>query len=124
MLLTTLGRTKVLARGGRTGSSTTGLLDAESATFDGLTLKTLLSGISLVGGDHLDEAEATGLPGVGILHDLALLDLTILLEEAGDLGLLKTRVDAGDEEVGTRVDGTVVILVVVAVLGRGAARNV
>lgn len=121
MRLTTLGRTKVLARGGRTGSGTTGLLNAESAALDDLALETILGGVGHVGSDHLDEAEATRLPGVGVLHDLALLDLAILLEEAGDLGLLETGVDAGDEEVGAGVDGTIVILVVVVVvLGRGA----
>lgn len=121
MRLTTLGRTKVLARGGRTGSGTTGLLNAESAALDDLALETILGGVGHVGSDHLDEAEATRLPGVGVLHDLALLDLAILLEEAGDLSLLETGVDAGDEEVGAGVDGTIVILVVVVVvLGRGA----
>jgi hypothetical protein len=60
---------------------------------------------------------------VGVLHDLALLDLAVLLEEASDLRLLQARVDAGHEEVGTRVGGAVVILVAAVVLdGRAIER--
>jgi len=53
---------------------------------------------------------------VGILHDLALLDLAVLLKEAADLGLLEARVDAGDEEVGAGVDGALIVLVAAIVL--------
>lgn len=51
---------------------------------------------------------------MGVKHDLALLDLTVLLEQAGDLGLGKTGVDAGDEKVGSGVDGAII-------LGRGSS---
>jgi hypothetical protein len=105
-----LGRTEVLSGSWSARTSTTSLLDAEGTALNHLTLQTLLSGISLVRGDHLHEAEATRLSSVGILHDLALLDLTVLLKEARNLCLLEARVDTGDEEVGTRVDGTIVII--------------
>lgn len=60
-----------------------------------------------------------------VLHDLALLDLTILLKEAGDLGLLQARVDAGDEEVRSGVDGTRVVIIgtIVALDGRTICRG-
>jgi hypothetical protein len=58
---------------------------------------------------------------VGVLHDLALLDLAVLLEEASDLRLLQARVDAGHEEVGARVGGAIVILVAAAVVLDGRA---
>jgi hypothetical protein len=61
---------------------------------------------------------------VGVLHDLALLDLAVFLKEAGDLGLLQARVDAGDEEVGTGVGGTVLILVAAVALDGSAAVGV
>jgi hypothetical protein len=72
-------------------------------------LKTLLGRISLVGGDHLDEAEATRLLRVGVTHDLTLLNLAVLLEKTGHFGLRQARVDASHEEVRSRVDGTVII---------------
>jgi hypothetical protein len=46
---------------------------------------------------------------VGVKHDLALLDLTVLLEQASDLGLGKTGVDTGDEKVGSGVDGAIIL---------------
>jgi hypothetical protein len=45
-------------------------------------LQGLLGSVRLIRRDHLDEAEATALAGVRILHDIAFLDLAILLEEA------------------------------------------
>lgn len=107
--LTTLGRTEVLAGGRGTGTGTASLLDAESTAVNLLSLETLLGSISLVGGDHLDEAEAAGLLGVGVTHDLTLLNLAILLEEARDFRLGQARVDASDKKVGARVDGAIVI---------------
>ena len=46
---------------------------------------------------------------MGVLHDLALLNLAILLEEAGDLSLGKFGVDTGDKEVRTGIDGTILV---------------
>jgi hypothetical protein len=63
------------------------------------TLEALLGCVGLIGGDHLDETEAARLLGVRIAHDVALLDLAVLLEETRDLLLAKRRVDARDEEV-------------------------
>lgn len=47
-----------------------------------------------------------------VTHDVALLDLSILLEQTGDFILAQAWVDAGDEEVGARVSGLVVVAVV------------
>jgi hypothetical protein len=77
-----------------------------------LSLETLLGGISLVGGDHLDEPEAARLLRVRVAHDVTLLDLAILLEETRHLFLGERWVDAGDEEVGTRIAGAFFILFV------------
>jgi hypothetical protein len=107
-LLTSLGRAKVLAGSGSTRTRTTGLLNAQGSAFNDLTLKTLLGGISLLSSDHLDEAEATGLLGVGIEHNLALLDIAILLKETSDLLLREARMDTCHEEVGSRVDGSII----------------
>jgi hypothetical protein len=46
---------------------------------------------------------------VRVKHDLALLNLTILLEEASNFSLRETRVDASDEKVRTRVDSTIIL---------------
>jgi hypothetical protein len=47
-------------------------------------LETLLGSVGLISSNHLDETKATGLLGVWIKHDLALLDITIFLEETSD----------------------------------------
>jgi hypothetical protein len=78
-----------------------------------LSLKTLLGGVSLVRGDHLDEAEAARLFGVRITHDVALLDLAILLKQTCHLLLGETRVNAGHEEVGAWVTGTRIVRVLI-----------
>lgn len=52
-----------------------------------------------------------------VTHNVALLDLTILLEEAGDFLLAQTWVDSGDEQVGARVGGLIVVVVVTLALG-------
>lgn len=75
-----------------------------------LSLQTLLGRVSLIRGDHLDEAEAARLLGVGIAHDVALLNLAVLLKETGDLFLTKRRMNAGDEQVGARVAALVIIV--------------
>jgi hypothetical protein len=121
-LLASLRWTKVLARGWGTRTGTTSFLDAQGTTLDNLTLKTILGGIGLLGGHHLDEAKATRLLSVGIKHDLALLNITVFLEETGNLLLGKARVDTGDEEVGAWVDCTVILGRATLVLGRTAGR--
>lgn len=75
-----------------------------------LALQTLLGGVSLVRRHHLDEAEAARLLGVRVAHDVALLDLAVLLKETCDLLLAERGVDAGDEQVGARVAALVVLL--------------
>jgi hypothetical protein len=108
--LTTLGGAVVLARRGGTGFGTAGLLNAQRPTLVDFTLETLLGGISLVRGDHLDETEAARLLCVRIAHNVALLDLAILLEQTRDLFLGERRVDAGDEEVGALVAALILLL--------------
>lgn len=73
-----------------------------------LTLEALLGSVSLVRGDHLDEAEAARLLRVRVTHDVALLHLAILLEQALDLLLAEARVDASYEEIGAWVAAVVV----------------
>lgn len=114
--LTSLRRTKVLSRSRGTGASATSLLDAQSASFYDFTLQTIFSCISLVGSNHLDEAEPSRLLGMGILHDLALLDLAVFLEEAGDFRLGEAGMNSGNEEVGTRVNGAIFVLAAILVL--------
>jgi hypothetical protein len=113
-LLASLWWTKVLARSWGTWTGTTSLLDAQSSAFDNLTLETFLGSIGLLSSNHLDETEATRLLCVGVKHDLALLNITVFLEEAGNFLLGQTWVDTSDEKVGARVDCTII-------LGRRAA---
>ena len=108
-MLASLWWTKVLARCGSTRARTTSLLNAQSATLDNLTLKTFLGSISLLGGDHFDETEATRFFGVRVKHDLAFLNFTILLEEASNFSLGETRMDASNKKVGARIDSTVIL---------------
>ena len=117
-MLASLRWTKVLARGWGTGAGTTSLLDAQGSALNNLTLKSLLCGISLISSDHLDETEATRLLGMGIKHNLALLDVAVFLEETGDFLFGKARVNTSDEEVGARVDGTVILGRATFALGR------
>jgi hypothetical protein len=107
----TLGRSKVFARSRSSGAATTSLLNAQSTALDNLALQALLGSISLLGSDHLDEAEATRFLGVRVQHDRAVLDIAVLLEQTGDIGLGQTRVDTGDEKVRAGVDGTFFIIV-------------
>jgi hypothetical protein len=107
-MLASLRWAEVLARGRSTRAGATSLLDAQSSAFNNLALKALLGGISLLSSDHLDETEAPGLLGVGIEHDLALLDIAILLKETSNLLLRETRVDTSHEEVRSRVDGSII----------------
>lgn len=108
-LLTSLRWPKVLAGGGSARSSATRLFNAQGATLDLLALKALLSSLSLFGSDHLNEAKSTGLLGVRVTHDLALLNVAILLKHLGNLGFGQARMDASDKEVGAWVDGPVIV---------------
>jgi hypothetical protein len=83
-----------------------------------LALQTFLGSVCLLRCDHLDETETARLLCVGIAHDVALLNFTILLEETCDLVFSQTGVDAGDEEVGALV--AALILLTVARLRRRA----
>jgi hypothetical protein len=121
-ILASLGWTKVLARGWGTWTGATSLLDAQGSTFNNITLKTILSGISLLSSDHLDEAEATRLFSVGIKHDLALLDITVFLKETSDFLLGKARVNTGNEEVRAGINCAVILGRTALILGRTTAR--
>lgn len=85
-------------------------------------LQALLGSVCLVGGDHLDEAKTTRLLGVRIAHDVALLDLAILLEEASNLFFGQGGVDASDEQVGSLI--AALLRLDVARLGRRATVQV
>lgn len=112
--LTSLRRTEVLAGSGCARASAAGLLDAKGTAVDDFALQAILGSIGLVGGDHLDETESAGLLGMGVLHDLAFLNLTVLLEEARNLAFRQSGMDASHEQVGAGVDGAVFIVVLVA----------
>jgi hypothetical protein len=109
-VLTSLGGPEILAgsRGART--SPTSLLNAQCATLDRLTLETFPGSLSLFRGYHLNKAEATGLLGVRVSHNLALFDITILLKHLGHLGLGELGVDASDEKVRSGVDSAIVVV--------------
>lgn len=107
-MLTSLWWSKVLSWSWGTWAGAASLLDAQSAALNDLTLKTLLGSIGLLAGNHLDEPEAAGLLGVWVKHDLALLNLAVLLEKTSDLSLGETWVDASNEQVRSRVDGAIV----------------
>jgi hypothetical protein len=107
----TLRRAEVFARSWGSGTSTTGLLDAQGAALDLFALQTLLGSFGLVGSNHLHEAKASGLFGVRVTHDLALFNVAVLLEHFRNLGLTKARVDACDKEIRAGIDGTVVIII-------------
>lgn len=113
---TTLWRAEVFAGSWSPGAGTPSLLDAQSSAFVDLTLQSVLGGVCALRGHHLDESEAAALAGVWITHNVALLHVAVLLEELADLLLVETRVDAGDEQIRSRVDG----LVVVAAAGWGS----
>jgi hypothetical protein len=115
--------TKVLARSWGTRTGATGLFNAQSTTFDNLSLETLLGGISLFGSDHFDEAEATRLLGMGIKHNLTFFDVAILLEETGNFGFGETRMDTGDEKVGSGVDSAIILRRTTLILRRTAVIN-
>jgi hypothetical protein len=121
-ILASLRWTKVFARSWSTWARTTSLLDAQSSAFNNLTLKSLLCGISLLSGDHLDETKATRLLGMGVKHDLALLDITVFLEETGDFLFGEARVNTSDEKVGSMVDRTIILRSTTISLGRAAGK--
>src|SRR5262249_45680642 len=98
----------VLARGGCARAATAGLFNAQRAGFVHLTLETFTSGISSLGGDHLDEPKATRVTRGAVGPDVALLDLSIFLEKTSHVNFSETRVNAGDEEVGSRVGSEIV----------------
>jgi hypothetical protein len=79
-----------------------------------LTLKALLGRVSLLSGNHLNETKAARVLCVRVAHDVALLDLAILLEETGDLFLGERGVDARHEQVGARVATTRLVIFLVA----------
>lgn len=116
---TTLGRSKVFAGSRSARLGTTSLLDAQGAAFVLLALQTILGCIGLFRRCHLDEAKATALASVWVTHDVALLDHTVLFKKTRDLLLGETRVDAGHEEIRSGVGGLLVIVLLVAVAGRG-----
>jgi hypothetical protein len=74
------------------------------------TLETLFGRISLLRGDHFDEAKAARLLCVRVAHDVALLNLAILFKETRNLFLGERRMNARDEEVGTFVAAFILLV--------------
>lgn len=109
-LRTSLGWAKIFARRRSPGPGAACFLDAQVATFKGLTLKTLLRSVGLLACCHLDKSEATGFLGMRISHDLTLLYFTILLEEASDFELRQLWMDASDKEIRSRVDSAIICI--------------
>lgn len=68
--------------------------------------------VSLVDICHHDKAEASGLAGVGVHHDLALENLAKGLEKIFELSLVDVSGHTGDEEVSSLVLGVNVVVVV------------
>lgn len=46
---------------------------------------------------------------MGVQHDGAVVDITVLLEETRNIGLGQTGMNASDEEVGAGVDGALIL---------------
>jgi hypothetical protein len=112
---------KVLARGWGTRAGSTSLLDTQSTALNDFTLKTLLGSIGLVSGNHLDKAKATGLLGMGIKHDLALLNVTVLLKETSNLDFSEARMDTSNKEIRSGVNSTIILRRTTVTLSRTAA---
>lgn len=104
--------TEVFSRGWSPRSSTASLFNAQSTALIDLTLETTLGGISLFTGNHLNETEAARLASVGIAHNAASLDVSVLFKEATDLLFSEAGVNAGDEEVRAGVGGVFFILII------------
>lgn len=113
-LLTSLGRAKVFARSGGTGSSTASLLDAQSSAFYDLALETVLGSVGFLRSDHLDESKTSRLLGVGVSHDLTLLDLAVLFKDSSNFLFSKLGVNASDKEVRAGVDSGVIVIAAAA----------
>jgi len=118
--LASLWWTKVLAGGWGTRTGATSLLNAQSTSLDNLTLESLLGSIGLISSDHLDETESTGFLGMGVKHDLALLNIAVLLEKTSNFGLRETRVDTSDKQVRSWVDSAIVLGSTTVILGWAA----
>jgi hypothetical protein len=117
----TLGGTEVLSGCRSARTAATRLLDAQGTALDDLALEALLGCVGLLGSNHVDEAEATGLLGVGVQHDRAVIDITVLLEETRNVGFGQAWVDASDEQVGAAIKGTFLFLFLLQVsLAQGA----
>ena len=98
-MLTSLWRAEVFTWRWGPWSASPSFLNAQSATFDVLTLETFLCCIRLIGSNHFHKAEATGLLGVWIFHDGTSLNFTVLLEHAHDVLLVEARMDASNKEI-------------------------
>ena len=98
-MLTSLRRTEVFAWGRGPWAASPSFLNAQGATFDVLTLKTLLCCVRLIGSDHFHEAEAARLLSVWVFHDGTTFDFAVLLEHAHDVLLVEARMDASDKEI-------------------------
>lgn len=101
---TPLWRSEVFAGSRSAWPSSARLLDAQRPAFVDFALEFLLGSVRILGSRHLNETEATALAGMRVPHDVALFHDAILSEQLSNLLFAETRVDAGNEEVGARVD--------------------
>jgi hypothetical protein len=69
-----------------------------------VTLELILRQVCILRSRHLHKSEASALAGVWISHNVALLHYAVFSEQFSNLLLAETWVDAGDKEVGSRVD--------------------
>ena len=99
----------VLARGWCSRAATTSFFYAQRTALYDFTLEALFSSIRLLGIYHVDKSKATRFPCVRIRHDRTAFNITILLEEAFNVGLGYTGIDACDKEVRACVHSPIIL---------------
>ena len=118
-VLTSLGRAEVFSGSWCARTSATSFLDAQGASLNVFALQSLFRSVGLLVGYHLDETESTRLLGMRVKHDRAVLDIAVFFEEAGDIGLGKTRMNSSHEKVRATVERFVIVVSVLhASVGR------
>jgi hypothetical protein len=112
MFHTTLGRTIVLSGGRSSRPRAAGDLYGKSSALVVLTLQAAHGSVSLVGGAHLDEAKASRVLGMGVPHDLALLDDAVDSKQILEVLVADAGMDACHEQVGAGVAGVFAIIAI------------
>lgn len=60
---------------------------------------------------------------MGVDHDRAVLDIAVFLEQTRNIRLGQTGVDTSDEQVGSSVESTLLVIEVLAGINGGAIRK-